>query len=64
MPHQIVTIAHISHIRHNRQWCTFLSWCTLYFRRTQNVGLFWPILTKNGYFVANLRTLCCTFYEP
>ena len=24
-------------------------------------GLFWPILTNFGYFVANLCTFCCTF---
>ena len=34
----------------------FSNRCTFFAKRTRNVGLFWPLLTPFGHWIANLRT--------
>ena len=53
-------IAHICHNRHNRRWCTFLSWCTFSIENAK----FWPFLAYFDYFYTLLyfyRLFCREF---
>ena len=40
---EVSSIAHISHHRHHRRWCTFFNPVPFFAQRTRNLGLFWSI---------------------
>ena len=51
-----LSIADISHNRHNWWWRTFLSHTGLLLK-----SIFWPVLAEFAYFVTNLRIFCVVF---